>query len=480
MSIGKLSPWVILLAVACNGKITIPGESGGAAGIAGDGVGGASAGMGGASAGGSPGGNAGKAPVDPSAGMAGEVDHEGGNGGTAGDDGRGVGGYISSGARGGSGPVGGSSGSIHSVPGTFGANCIPGGLVTEAEGSPAKAVIRTLDRCSDGLSCNAQGKCVPAPDCPQSRLCVMRRAALSENVGGAPGNLPGGGAGTGQGGDGNPLPPNTVEQIGVVALSASESYLHWLEYGTRNTLGTYQHDGTLMSYAIADGTTKTIASGLEGPTRLGLTTTHAYIYVDGGELIGTQIKPQLLRVPLAGGSVELVQDGTQFERFTAVGSQAFWGKGNQTYSMLPAADAVPSIFQGTLEYEWGVATGQWALHGDGVFRVEGVGSGALLSRAQKGSDEFERVRALGSGAPSGLRAVGDRYFLNVAQAGQWTGSGWVYNAQVLTAGFVGTDPPIRLLERTAQSTVSPLWAGTVDALYWSDGRAIYRQPLPNP
>jgi hypothetical protein len=53
--------------------------------------------------------------------------------------------------------------------------------------------------------------------------------------------------------------------------------------------------------------------------------------------------------------------------------------------------------------------------------------------------------------------------------------------QVLTAGFAGTDPPIRVLERPRREwVIDRLWVGTAAALYWSEGQAIYEQPLPKP
>lgn len=507
MSMRKLSRWVVLIVVGCNGKLSVSDGDDGGAGTAGAG------GRAGTAAAGGRAGSAGKPPLEELAGMAGVPDIEGGFGG---DVGIGAGG---SGASGGSGPIAGSGGTIIAPgPGTVGQNCVPGALLTEADGSPAKAVIKTLASCNEGLSCNAQGKCVTTPDCPQSSgSCVLRRAELggSGGVGGTDTGPAAGGPNDfpSYGGDGNLLPPTTVEEIGVVALTANESHVDWVEYGTRNALGTYQHDGKLLSYSIADGTTTTMASGLEGPIGLGLTTTHAYVYVDGGRLIGTPTHPQLLRVPLAGGSPTLVQEGTLPTGFVAVGSQAFWSKGNQIYSMTADSNAVPTVLAGDNGYPWtlagdatdlyysalggtlvrvpvtsaaaistGLAAGEVALHDDGIFRVEPVDAAGLLSRAPKTGGEFERVRALGAGYPSALQAVGDRYFLRVFLEGILGPDGRYYSeTQVLTADFVGSDPPIRLLARRSRGAViDRLWAGTAGALYWSEGRAIYKQPLPTP
>jgi len=503
--------WAALIAVGCNGKLSVNGGDGGAASIPGAGY----AGAGRAGAAGEPqGGDAGEGDVGFLGGAPGA---KAGNGPTAGAPGAGA-------------PWGGSGGAPPG-PGEIGQDCVPGALVTEADGTPAKAVVKTLDRCNEGLACNAQGKCVPAPDCPSNGLCVLRRAALSGSggIGGAPGSettAPGGkggtpnwgtaGAGFGIAGFGFGPTPNAASESGVVALTANESHVYWLEYGTRDALGNYQHDGALMSYSITDGTTAVLASGLAGPTSLKLSTTHAYVYLDGAPLIGTPIHAQLFRVPLNGGVPELVQDGAQPQFFAAAGSQPFWAAGKEVYTMGSEANALPTVFVSELVralatdatdlYYYAASSGSlmraplagaapsavgvtaisFALHDDAIYALESIRTaadtmGGLLSRAPKSGGAFERVRALGSGTPSNLTAVGDRYFLDVVPAAVEGSNGYSYKTQVLTAGFAGSDPPIRLLERNQRQTrVDELWVGTAAALYWSEGQAIYKQPLPTP
>jgi hypothetical protein len=264
-----------------------------------------------------------------------------------------------------------------------------------------------------------------------------------------------------------------------------------------------------MSYSIADGTTTTLAAALAGPMGLQLTTSHAFVYIDGAPLIGSALQPQLLRVPLAGGSAELVQEGTQPQPtgFAAAGARAFWTTGTAVYSMLPESNAVPTVFltqsvdaltsdSTDLYYltpsgelmrtpltsaaptAVGVSVSSFALHEDGIFTLESVNTGGLLARAPKTGGAFQRVRALGAGQPSRLAVVGARYFLDVVP---YLNQGGFYPSQVLTAGFAGTDPPIRLLERPLRkSVIDRLWVGTAAALYWSEGQAIYKQPLPTP
>ena len=511
MSMRKWMLWVALGLMACNGRLSVNRDDGGAGGTAG------------ATAGSLHGGGAGRTPVEIEGGSAGklegrggELEHSAGIGGNP-FPGYGGDGYIPIvGGWSGYATAGAGGAFVPPVPGEIGQSCIPGGLVTEADGSPAKAVIKTLDRCNEGLACNAQGKCVPAPDCPDSGLCVLRRAELAESggVGGAPW-VSMGSAGAGFAGAGNPWPtPNARPEAGVMALTASESHVYWVEYGTRDALGNYQHDGALMSYAIADGTTTVLASGLPGPVALGLTTTHIYVYVDGAPLISTPTHPQLLRVPLVGGNATLVQDGALPFGFVAVGSRAFWAISDELYSMASDPSAVASKFvtgfwkslsadatdlyyiSGSNEFVHtpatsaapvpvGVPSSRYALHDDSIYTLEWVNNGALLSRAPKSGGVYQRVRALGAGNPSGLRVVGDRYFLDVdtSPIPDSTDSSGAYTSkrQVLNAAFVGTDPPIRLLERIHRNSfVDQLWVGTAGALYWSEGQAIYRQPVPTP
>ena len=508
MSVRKMCGWAVLIALGCNGKLSIAPESGGGAGVAGQedrAVGG-----GGDDAGGNTAhdGTAGK-PAAPGPSEGGQRGDSGGFGGMS---------LIG----GGQGPVAGSGGTV--IPrGDTGQDCIPGGEEAEPVGSPAKANVKWMAYCNEGLACNAQGKCVVAPDCPQPGLCVLRRAEVggsggSGGSGGVPGVLDGPPSGgpskwPSYAGFGAVLPSITTEQVGVVSLTANESHAYWLEYGTRNALGSYQHDGRLWSYRFENGDTKLIASGLEGPMGVKLTTTHAYVYVDGGRLVGTSTRPQLFRVPLTGGNAELVQDGTQDLGLVAVGDTAYWSKGNQFYSQTSNADATPNpyfvadgyrsgltsdgsdLYYATMaeglkrtsiasavETQLGLGADDFVLHDDGIYTINYFGDGGLLARAPKSGGDFEPIGALGAGSPSGLKAVGDRYFFGMIRRTIRGNAGHYMLVQyLLSAGFAGADPPIRLIQRPyRQTVVDNLWVGTATDLYWSDGGAIYKQPLPTP
>src|SRR6478736_3544176 len=223
MKIRQLSFWAAVVVVGCNGKLTVPDDpnaagaagEGGEIGVAGHGdIGVAGDRPTGAGGHGGEVGVAGAHPVD-SGGHGNSVAGSGGMG-VAGRD-FGTGGWNASGGstpaeggwgnNGGTGPSGGSG--PGPAPGTLGQPCIPGGLVTEAEGSPAKTQIKNLPRCYEGLSCNLDSKCVPTPDCPQNEaLCVVRHAALGSGSGGAGGSYDQGSAGWDSAGGSSPVGSN--------------------------------------------------------------------------------------------------------------------------------------------------------------------------------------------------------------------------------------------------------------------------------
>jgi hypothetical protein len=200
--------------------------------------------------------------------------------------------------------------------------------------------------------------------------------------------------------------------------------------------------------------------------------------------------------------------------FAATGDRAFWNSGSAIYTM-SNADAVPTLFLEAGEalaadttdlYYRGAyrlmmrspivsftptELGAWssfpvALHDDGIYsffyeKNEAVTPpvyGAFLARAAKSDGIFERARPLGRGSPNTLQVVGDRYFFDVSYYDYEASSS---QRRVLAASFVDDAPPIRLVDLPQQKTEPELiWVGTGEALYFSDGRTLQRQPLPTP
>src|SRR6266542_1416640 len=405
------------------------------------------------------------------------------------------------------------------VPGSLGANCILGGIVVERQGATGEAQVKTLDRCNEGLSCNSAKICVSMQSCGSTvgGDCVVYSAS---GAGGSSGTDGGGGTGgTAIGGNTNAMA--AVPEPAITGLAADDANLYWITYGTRDNLGNHKNDGAFWSFSFKDGTTTAIASDFHGPVALGVTSTHAYVAIDGAPLIGSLTHPELLRVALSGGTPELVKDNAGIGGpigaggpFIGVGSQAAWTDQAVTYFMSASATA-PSVLlaQGgwylatdglNLYYDdcpcWGVDNKtakisritlsggtpepllspayMFGVHGDSLYGVEGIDNetGIVLDRAPVTGGKWQRVRALGAGGPaSKFKIVGDRLFVD-----EYPPENSPYaqpdsnRINVLTASLVSDDPPVRVLERAARKTlVDSLWVGTSNALFWSDGNAIY-------
>ncbi len=392
------------------------------------------------------------------------------------------------------------------APGALSETCVPAGVQTEANGSPAKTAVSYPERCESGLTCNDKGTCIPAPDCPQATgVCVVRRAVLDGN-GGAGGAQPivgNGGAfsASGSSGAGTELPPPPVEaHTGVVSMAASDA-LYWLEYGTRDSLGNYKNDGALWTLGD-DGKAKPLATKLHGPVQLGLTSNYAYVYLDGGGYVGSQSSPQLVRLPLAGGPVQLVQDGTVSGAFAANDKQAFWTAQSEIFTQ-DWTSAAPTAFlanpanvliadsdyvyfelndfrsrapiSGGPPENLGDGADAFTVNGDSLFAIDYLGQGSVLSQAPKSGGMFQRVRAMGLGlSEQPPQFVGDRFFWNAN-----LGGGTFVTIQLRTASLANMDPPTVLASRPSYGRhIDSLWVSTASAAYWSDGQAIYSRAIP--
>jgi hypothetical protein len=423
-------------------------------------------------------------------------------------------GHLASGGEAGADDAGGAG------PGTEDGPCVPGAVTVEASGSAAEAEVQTLDRCDQGLTCGPDQLCVRPPDCAPSTGpdCVVYGAGGAGGAGGL------GTGGSSVGGHGN-----VVDRGRIVALAADDSRLYFVDYGTRDQLGNYQGDGALLAFAFEDSSTTTIASGLQGPTELGVTSSHAYFSVDGGGLVGTPAQAQLFRVPLEGGEPEVVpgvypRDGSNYlSSFVSAGELAIWtgptviaGSPTSeavTYAMSADAEATPSVL---LEPGgWSMATDgtsvfytDWAdytsisrvsvhgglreslvspflpfgVNGDSLYGLEDVdnATGNVLVRAPKSGGPWERVRALGAGGGgTKFQLVGDRYFFSQhpPQQGAYVQQDGLRIA-VVTAVLGSDDPPVRLLERpTLGYQADELWVGTAETFFWTDGQRLYARSV---
>ena len=504
---GKWSRWSLLLAIVagCNAKLSVE-PNGGA------GAGGKTLGESGRS-----GSTAGAGPIDH--GTAGTVASGGAEAGypdTAGAAGYFIGhaGGTTGGAPGGGAPAGGAAGAPPQ-PGEIGQKCIPGETLTSGSGV-AEAQIKTLDRCNSGLACNAARKCAAVPSCPSTTSeCVVQEVL---GVGGAsnPSSSYGGTGGTylnTTGGAPNAGPPIVTAESGISALAIDATRLYWLEYGTRDSLGNYQNDGALKAMNLADGTTTVIASALAGPNALAVTSSHAYVFLDGAGFIGSEAHLKLLRFPLSGGSSEggsgeLIQDGwtplSAVQDTVAVGSTLYWTGSAALFSLTSDsttpvvvhdaaaqslhADSSDLYFQPQDTYQLvrtplsapgplqtlGVDVRPFDLNGDSLYGLENTfdnnGSAHLLTKAAKTNGTWQRIRALGSGYAQKIVFVGARYFVEWTDSSNATG--------ITTAQLDDSTLPVQLI--TPGVTAIKDWLGSADKLYWSDGRRILSRPVAGP
>jgi hypothetical protein len=396
------------------------------------------------------------------------------------------------------GPEGGSL-----VPGNVGQHCVPSTTLTEAVGTIGQADVLELAHCADGLTCGSDGVCGAIPDCPQTTgICIVSRP--NPNASGT-GGVGGSGGSPSFGGDGQAV---ALPEAGVQGLAADESRVYWVEYGTRDSLGNYTNDGALKAY---DGKTiMTLSSNLRGPLALGLTSSHVYVYLDGAPLLGTTLKRQLVRVPLAGGEPELIQDGVDPITFVGVGDRAFWGGLGTIYSVTADANASPAAFQTDVSYptaltadatdiyyidEEGLGTIESApiaggppvstgahvipffVKGDSIYGFDGTDgqSDVVLDQVPKVGGTVQRVRALGAAGYRAVQVVGERYFWD-----QYTEGASAGELGILSASFDPSSPIVRVFRAPVPPSFASqraAWVVTTTTVYWTDGSAIYSRSL---
>ena len=485
--VGRWLPMVLL--IGCSGKLNV-----GDVGVAGAGVAGAGgAGAGSAGAGSAGAGGLTEVMIDPGpGGSAGKNSHGFGGDENVGGSDTGIGGSTA-----GSGPLPG--------PGSLGMACIPAITETRAEGTVAKTKVTTASHCDFGLSCGANKRCEVIPDCPKaSELCVAHRPLLAESDAGGASGAGGAGGASNFGGSstgGGPATDPVLPGVGVRDMTASATHLYWVEYGTRDSLGNYQHDGALRAYSLADGKTTTIADKLPGPRKLAITTDQAYATVDGAGIIGTVGKNQLLRLPLAGGTPTVAVDDVVLTALTSSGAAAIWNDHSNWRSATGAAAPVTltqadwyatGVADDTHLYFFSASNGiarvplvggaaqplvspnyTFGLRGDSVYGVEPVDGGSVLDKVAKTGGAWQRIRALGDGYVYGLQVVGDRYFFASTDLGNQFG------LITFSTGLVtNSDPPTRFAATYQRGQFQPvLFQATATAFFWSDGYAIYKRSL---
>jgi hypothetical protein len=331
-----------------------------------------------------------------------------------------------------------------------------------------------------------------------------------------------GGAGAG-GGGGDPCTSGNgcvyQEGVSIRGLTASETTLYWVEYGSKDDLGNYQHDGQLFARDFDSSFVDEIATDLDGPIEVGLTTTHLYVYFDKHWAGGWH--SALARVPLGGGDVEVVMldakpltywDGPCPDLFCEQGPESFLGAGSTGYFTMP--DGIYAIEAEQSEASLFVAEGvaPMAASDDSFFYYAPSSWAELRRMPRTGGDSevispdwFYAIDVLGdslysledghgaAGAPGSQQTT---YLSQMPASGgpwvhqrEWDGSagnrlmivgGWFYQDgfdydwHVTRGSIDGSEEPERLLRFTGKNPDSVVkdWVGTPVGVFWTDGKVI--------
>jgi hypothetical protein len=145
----------------------------------------------------------------------------------------------------------------------------------------------------------------------------------------------------GVGGLGAELPGDVVAHALslVTDIAADDTTLYWVEHGSEDELGNYLNDGRLMARDLVSGEERVIADDLPGPAGLGVTDSHAFVYLDHAYQGGGGAA--LARIPLSGGSYERMLSGVPAYKHSFVheGDTAYFAFDGRIYRARPEDEA---------------------------------------------------------------------------------------------------------------------------------------------
>jgi hypothetical protein len=292
-----------------------------------------------------------------------------------------------------------------------------------------------------------------------------------------------------------------AEGSAISDLTADTNDLYWVDHGTFDVLGNYDNDGRLFKRGLVSGPGVVLASGLAGPVGVGLTTTHAFVYLDQV----WQGKPRfsLARIPIAGGVAQIVQldaslngqgAGDCVACLVHSGDTLYFPLDTGIYK-IAAQDAQPSLFSSLRPLSMAISGDYLYLvsRGDGViWRVPLTGGTA----EQLSADPRLNIQVAGGYVYSLDSSSNKAYLARMpATGGPWVRlpkarSYYAYRLQITGSWFfhelfseVGHQFVAGSLDDTASSVV-PLtlgtstnlqgWVGTAQGIFWSNG-AVIRQ-----
>jgi hypothetical protein len=133
----------------------------------------------------------------------------------------------------------------------------------------------------------------------------------------------------------------------VRAVASDGQKVFWVEYGTVDST-TYKHggDGRLLARDLDGGEPTVLATSLAGPEWIAVSSDHVYVFIDRRGL--DNFAGGVLRVPISGGSAELVQElpsGTPVTQpFASSPDYEYWNTGSAVYRIARWDGASAEIF----------------------------------------------------------------------------------------------------------------------------------------
>ena len=302
------------------------------------------------------------------------------------------------------------------------------------------------------------------------------------------------------------------EQGDILGLGVTDEHVYWITYGTMNSVtGKYNLDGALHRRAIDGGETETILEGLEGPTRLQVTTKEAFVWLAKSAKGTKHDGMGFGRVSLEGGELEALGGpaGSTPFYFDAWEDRAYLhhdaddeaesgiyeyvaGQPPRQVVQITEYDFVHFAVDGTYVYFTGPDGTQRSLLAgstpellNGLYMGYDVGTaGKLLAMSElfgpwelfslpDGGGEWESVLVLppprDTQSYEGFSVVGERWFATMLLQG--TGSGFhfaIYTGEV--DDWVAEEIPNVLPE-------SNLWRATETDFFRASGDALVHIPL---
>lgn len=133
----------------------------------------------------------------------------------------------------------------------------------------------------------------------------------------------------------------------IRGAASNDQKVFWIEYGSNDHFGNYNDNGRLLARDLTGDSTTVLADSLAGPEALALSGRYVYLAVDQG--VGSD-HFQVLRVPLSGGTAEVVHTPptavcwSTWEVFAFGGGSEFWTWGGAVYRLDDTSSAPPETF----------------------------------------------------------------------------------------------------------------------------------------